>query len=225
MARTIHDLPNEVLTKILRQLDHESLQKARLVSHRWAKAGARGLFHRVYFAPHQDIMDVFNYITSDPAFASGVTELVYDARLFWRCLLDWDVHRDIYRRNWTALDERDYDKDTDTFVKLVGFFGQIRLEDGPGAYDAQAKKSWERYKLLFAQQEAILNNGHDFSSLHCGLQKLPKLKTVSILQAFPRLENRARFDRNLSPWYERTSPSPWRDTLEPTSWSVLARGG
>lgn len=29
-------------------------------------------------------MDVFAYVTSEPAFAVGVTELVYDARMFWK---------------------------------------------------------------------------------------------------------------------------------------------
>ena len=80
----MNHIPNEILSEILQHLESDSLKNARLTCRRWASAGAGKLFKRVYFAPHEEIMDVFTDITSDPTFAASVTELVYDARLFWK---------------------------------------------------------------------------------------------------------------------------------------------
>jgi len=223
MARTIHNLPNEILAKTLHCLDHKSLKKARLVSHRWAKAGAAGLFRRVYFAPHHDIMEVFMSITSEPAFASSVQELVYDGRLFWQYLTDPDAHGDMYRHAVRPTNEKEYDEETDTYVQLAELFGKVvRLEEGPDAYEERATKSCERYEELFEEQEEILDEGLDFDFLCDGLQKLPNLNTVTIIQAYPGQKDIVRFQEKLSPWYERPSLTVWQETLAPTSWSVLA---
>lgn len=223
MARTIHGLPNEILAKTLQHLDHESLKEARLVSHRRAKAGAAGLFRRVYFAAHRDIIEVFNSITSEPAFAIGVQELVYDGRLFWQYLTDPDAHGDMYRHAARPRPKKEYDEETDTYIQLAELFGKVvRLEEGPDAYEKKVVESLERYQELFNEQEEILDEGLDFEFLCDGLQKLPNLNTLTIIQAYPGQKDIIRFQEKLSPWYERPSLSVWQDTLAPTSWSVLA---
>lgn len=223
MARTIHDLPNEVLTKILHHLDQDSLKKTRLVSDRWAKAGAGALFRRVYFAPHHNIMDVFISVTSEPAFASGVKELVYDGRLFWQYLIDPDAHCDMYRHAARPTEEKGYDEESNSFVQLAKLFGKVvRLEEGDDAYEERAMESRERYEELFEEQEEILDDELDYETLCDSLQKLPNLNTITIIQAYPGQKDIIRFQETLSPWYERPSFSIWQDTLAPTSWSVLS---
>ena len=80
---TLWKLPDELLIEVLRCLDTPSLKEARLTCRRWREAGAHSLFHRVYFTPCKAIMEIFGKITSNPAFASNIEELVYDARLYW----------------------------------------------------------------------------------------------------------------------------------------------
>lgn len=96
MTRAIDRIPNEILIQVFLQLDAESLKEARLACSRWAKAGAGLLFRRVCFAPHHKIMEVFANITSEPAFAAGVTELVYDGRIFWEYWTDPEAYRDAF---------------------------------------------------------------------------------------------------------------------------------
>lgn len=92
------ELPDELLVEILTQLDVSSLKKARLTCRRWGVAGARGLFRRVYFAPRKDLMSVFQAITGNPAFAVNITELVYDARMFWSKFLEPSAYSEAYTR-------------------------------------------------------------------------------------------------------------------------------
>ena len=92
------ELPDELLVEILTQLDVSSLKKARLACRRWSIAGARRLFRRVYFAPRKDLMSVFQAITGNPAFAVNITELVYDARMFWSKFLEPSAYSEAYTR-------------------------------------------------------------------------------------------------------------------------------
>ena len=97
---TLWRLPDELLIEILRCLDTPSLKEARLTCRRWRDAGAHGLFHRVYFAPRKDIMDIFGKVTSNPAFASNIKELVYDARLYWGHMTEYGMYARAYERGY-----------------------------------------------------------------------------------------------------------------------------
>lgn len=68
-------------------------------------------------------MEVFISITSEPAFASSVQELVYDGRLFWQYLTDPDAHGDMYRHAVRPTNEKKYDEETDTYVQLAELCG------------------------------------------------------------------------------------------------------
>ena len=87
-------MPVEILQNVLRHLSVVSLKSARLTCKYWAALGARCLFRRVYFAPRQDVIDVFLEITGNAAFASNIEEMVYDARLFWSHLEDPHAYAD-----------------------------------------------------------------------------------------------------------------------------------
>lgn len=75
-------MPVEVLENSLRFLPTRSLKKARLTCKYWGAVGARCLFHRIYFTPRKEVIDLFLKIVGDEAFASNIEELVYDSRLF-----------------------------------------------------------------------------------------------------------------------------------------------
>ena len=88
------------MVDVLRCLDKPSLKNARLTCRRWRGAGAHSLFDRVYFAPRKEIMGIFGEITSNPAFASNIRELVYDARLYWGYMTEYGMYARAYERGY-----------------------------------------------------------------------------------------------------------------------------
>ncbi len=86
LSMDFNRFPVELLEGILRFLPVQSLKNARQTCKHWGAVGARCLFRRVYFAPRQEVIDVFLEITKNEAFTSNIEELVYDAHLFWRRL-------------------------------------------------------------------------------------------------------------------------------------------
>ena len=78
----IQKLPEEILTECLRHLPITVAKIARLVRRQWSDVIARWLFQRVYFRPQTEFMEIFEAITSNPLFALGISELVYDACQF-----------------------------------------------------------------------------------------------------------------------------------------------
>ena len=45
-------------------------------------------------------MDIFGKITSNPAFASNIEELVYDARLYWGHMTEYGMYARAYERGY-----------------------------------------------------------------------------------------------------------------------------
>ena len=130
----IKKIPAEILTECLRLLPIHVAKTARLVCRRWSDTIARWLFQRVYFRPHPGIMVIFEQITSNPLYAAGVTELVYDANMF--------------------------------------------MGDRPCALIKN-----ENSRLLHEQRDT-LDRAIDLQHLIKGLQELPNLKSVRVLQDF-----------------------------------------
>ena len=86
----ICDFPFELLIEIMRELDRDSNNAARLTCRRWGEAGAHCASHRVYYAPRPDRIDIFKSIPENTTFAASFTELIYDARLCHRGVLEGD---------------------------------------------------------------------------------------------------------------------------------------
>ena len=232
MAITMSSLPDEILVEITRHLQTDSLKNARQVCNRWAKAGASRLFRRIYFAPRKDIMEIFKRITSEPAFAVGVTELVYDARLFWRFLAGKRAHRQII-----AIARGEASKDKPESVQESQSASEISSEaicTGmiSSIYDcssfttrAAKERSYNRYAELFEQQNDILDSGTDFLALCHGLNHLLNLKTVTIQSYFDSESDWVCLHDPLPPWYLTWSSNFCRHTLSPASYNdcVMAR--
>lgn len=213
MGRAVNDLPNEILIEILLHLDLKDLKRARLTSTRWAKAGARGLFTRIYFSPHREVMDLFENITSNPAFAAGVTTLVYDARLFWEYYTVEMSYFIAYSAEVKPLME---DED---FVTSMGDFDsqpeELSLDLVSPEYRTGFAASFARYKDFYTEQSEILNTGTDFDLLCQGLKRLPDLLAVTIDDKcgdgdFNELHGSSNFPvRDI-----------WRGMVQPNSWHV-----
>jgi len=229
MACTIHDLPTEILVGVLYQLDSQSLKKARLTSRRWGQAGAGALFHRIYFAPLKETMDLFRIIISEPAFAAGVTELVYDTKLFWEGLTDLHTHTVVHERFDRQCEDVESDEGDDTddedYVDedYVDESSQIEVEEileEAQEHHYAAKLSHQQYTELFARQKEILDNGLDFELLCQGLKKLPGLKTVSILDTPERQFDFIKPCGTFTDWYNEWSSAIWESAFlfPPTSW-------
>ena len=148
----------------LRHLPQDAAKTARLVCHQWSSVIARQLFRRIYFRPHTQIMEVFEAITSNPLFAVGVQELVYDARLF----LAYSSSPGAYMRA--------YDKYFD--------IGMDEHPDENEDYDWYLAESEERHDWLRQEQQRILDQHIDRKILSAGLEQLPNLRTVSVLDQF-----------------------------------------
>ena len=225
MAITISDLPDEILVEITRHLQTDSLKNARQVCNRWAKAGASRLFRRIYFAPQKDIMEIFTRITSEPAFAVGVTELVYDARLFWGFLAGKSAHRQIIAiaRREASNHKPESDQESQSASDIVneaihtGFTSSI-YDCSSFATEAAKERSYNRYVELFEQQNDILDSGTDFLALCHGLKHLLNLKTVTIQGFFDRDSDWAYLHDPLPSWYLTWSSNFFRHTLGPASY-------
>ena len=225
MTYTVDSLPDEILLEITPHLDSRSLKNARQVCNRWAKAGASRLFRRVYFAPQKDIMEIFTKITSEPAFAVGITELVYDARVFWRFLTDSEAHYrkiDNIQRRWE--DELDSDEESRSalifFSEAADGHSPTRDYNPPSFKNIAVKeRSLNRYIELLQQQDSILDSGADFFALCQGLQHLVNLRTVSILDYFGPESDCCYLHDPLPRWYSKWSSRFFRPTFGPTSYN------
>ena len=209
-------VPDELLSEVLRYLPTLSLKAARLTCCRWAHAGARWLFTRIFFRPHRGIMDVFTQITSNPVFARGITEMVYDSRLFREHMMaenlyfpafDQQCRGIVDKRNTgggsvanTRLPDEDVEETEDS-------------NDQPEKIDEQTQRcrfaSLKGYCRLYDEQEQILDDGEAFDVLSVGLLHLNNLKKVSIVGCFESSD---------CPWFATWSRNFWQGVVSPIMW-------
>ena len=229
MAYTISDLPDEILLEIISHVDTHSLKNARQVCRRWAKAGACRLFRRIYFAPQKDMMEIFVRITSEPAFAIGVTELVYDARVFWRFLTGTEEHNKMFAcKHGGKLDGLESEEESRSASEFSGEGADTDFPTPdykrPSLMTMDAReRSHNRYVELFQQQDEILDSGADFLALCQGLQHLANLKTVSIQDSFGPGSDSFYLHDPLPPWYSKWSSRFFRPTFGPASYLECIR--
>lgn len=174
-------------------------------------------------------MDLFRNIISEPAFAAGVTELVYDSTLFWEGMTDLHTHTAVLARFDRQCDDAESDDDDDPddedyvdedYVNKTSQDEVDKTLEGAQDYHRAAELSHQRYTELFAQQKEILDNGFDFQLLCQGLRKLPGLKSVSILDA-PEMHNDfVKPCSTITDWYNEWCLAIWESDsmFPPTAW-------
>ena len=183
----IQKLPEEILTECLRHLPIAVAKIARLVRHQWSDIIARWLFQRVYFRPQTEFMEIFEAITSNPLFALGVSELVYDACQFmpWRPLPE---------------DEQYYEE-------------PIFLGEDVGITELIVAESTKKHLQLQLDQQRIIDEQIDSRILCTGLQNLPNLNQISILETID-IPNTCMND---FPWYSSMAAKLWKNIPHPCS--------
>ena len=178
-------LPDELLSIVLSSLSPGELQISRLVCRRWSYNGARYMFPRLYFRPHTEIMGVFDTIIQNPVFAAGVSEIVYDTRMFLSCLLS----APIYQAAWDAL---------------CGAVMPPKPVDGLEALHA-LHRSHQQYIQLYHDQQRIIDARIDSQMLFDAMKRLPNLKSVQLLDDFePPLRSIAHRETDCM-WYREWS--------------------
>lgn len=209
----ISGLPLELLIDTLRWLDVKSLKEARLTCRRWGEAGAHSLYRRLYFAPREDIMKEFTEITNKPAFAANVTEIVYDARMFWSHSATLPVYKKEFRRKFpTRRPENESsdesDSDTDSWSE--------RVSEGS---HAELTASHQRYIALLQKQTSIIASGQDLISLCAGMKQLPNLERVSLLDEFMKPDySPFLWDDGEFEWYHWRSIKFTEGIAKPARW-------
>ncbi|KAL8826424.1 MAG: hypothetical protein Q9191_003812 [Dirinaria sp. TL-2023a] len=236
---TMDSLPNEILGGILHLLPIYSLKDARLTCKSWRDAGARYLFRRVYFAPRYEVMDVFTNITQNPAFASNIEELVYDARLFWGYMEVPKKYRKALSRNFPKRypfnpkrdrgesdsdeDVEEYDNGNNTVDSHgSGSASTDATNESKASFEEAYRVSISRYSSLLREQNQILNEGKDLALLRTGFKQLRKLKRILILDKFNEPVEYLHFHWDIweFDWYEKWSAELYKGIAQPTPWWV-----
>lgn len=186
----IQKLPEEILTECLRHLPITVAKIARLVRHQWSDVIARWLFQRVYFRPQTEFMEIFEAITSNPLFALGITELVYDARQF---MLLWSLPES--EEDYIYLD---ICPDEDVVV-------------GEAEWPLFVTESRKKHIQLQLDQQRIFDEQSDYRILCAGLQRLPNLIHISILE----IDHRPARCVNEFPWYNSMAAKFWKYVYPP----------
>ena len=191
----IQKLPEEILTECLQHLPITVAKIARLVRHQWSNIISRWLFRRVYFMPQTEFMEIFEAITSNPLFALGISELVYDACQFMPMWSLPESEENYYYE--------DICPDEDVVV-------------GEAEWPLFITESRKKHSQLQLDQQRILDEQSDYRILCAGLQRLPNLIHISILE----IDHRSAKHLNEFPWYSSMaakfrkfvySPAPFYD--------------
>ena len=202
MASPLLGLPDELLQDILLKLQKKDIKTARLTCTRLAGNGAHHLFKRIYFAPRRKVMRDFKSITSNPVFSKSVEELVYDARQF----VAHDFHEGDPSECAFGCTRNP------TPAKRCGW--QAMRFSKSGSKDII--RLGRNYNGLYADQQAILENGNDGQLLREGLHRMPRISTLTLRDDF-----QFNFDYNSSfpcahDWYVRRTSEEFGISVHPS---------
>lgn len=144
-----------------------------------------------------------------------MTELVYDGRLFLKELTDFKCYK-------AAFDTYESDEDIDIAIaeeaamwKLARFGWR---ETGDEDYHECLVDTLVGYTHLFNQQQQIIHEQRDYEALCAGLQCLPNITTVFVLDNFFQCEDWIPVKIDDHPWYHQQSQREIAVPVPPSSW-------
>ena len=187
MAIELLDLPNELLVQILGLLPGIHLKSMRLTCSLLAKIGSQRLFSRLYFAPRNAAMERLQDITADASFASHVTDLIYDARLFVPEVTSFAAHKMIYNEPQLYLSRVGLDRSVyrshaaeqyrDSKHRYNGFHPNLsslcsERDATTERHHEELAESLVQYTGFFDEQQHIFDGGQDLQCLRAGIEKL-----------------------------------------------------
>ena len=223
MSPQLHSLPYELVAEVLSRLPKSDLKSARLTCVRLGRIGAQWLFQRVYFAPRQSAIETFLNVSSNPEFARNVTELVYDGRLFLEELTDYGSYKATYFKDCQLNEDLDFNIVEKAAMGEPARFwlwdtGDEDYEDYHDDYHDNLVDTLVGYTHLFNEQQQIIRDKRDYEALCAGLQNLPNITTVLILDNFFQCEDWIPVKIDDHPWYHEQSQRETAVPIPPSSW-------
>ena len=161
-------------------------------------------------------MKEFTEITNKPAFAANVTEVVYDARMFWSHAATRPAYDKAFFRGFPSRyeenemsDEESDDSDFDDWCQQAG---------DPSSHQ-QLAASHQRYASLLEEQSSIIASGQDLVALCAGMKQLPNVEWISILDDFEHTDySPFLWDSDEWHWYYHRSNKSMEGVAKPARW-------
>lgn len=227
MSPQLHRLSYELVAEVLSWLPKSDLKSARLTCARLGRIGAQWLFQRVYFAPRQSAIETFLNVSSNPEFARNVTELVYDGRLFLKELTDYGSYKAAYFNACQLNEDIDFN-----IVEKAAMGEPPRFwlrdtvdedyedhhDDSHDDYHDNLVDTLVGYTHLFNEQQQIIRDKRDYEALCAGLQNLPNITAVLVLDNFFQCEDWIPVKIDDHPWYHEQSQRETAVPIPPSSW-------
>lgn len=156
-------------------------------------------------------MDIFTTITSNPVFALNITELVYDSRIFRSHISEPELYYKAFKNNFPTGYPNIYEPDMhDKWRSFITSFQMSKYE-----------RSQQRYASLLQIQNTILETKRDFDALCAGLNRLPNLRRISILDHFAWQLDCNRWVRDDHAWYHYWSMHGFEGIAPPSTWTAV----
>ena len=204
-------LPNELVVAIMESLGRHDLKSTRLVCKTWCSYASRFLFDKIYIAPNETDLEVFDAITQDPILSKCVRQLVYDGSEFMPGLTSGSYVRDLWTQTATmfgtrslipdSIDSQIKDWTSDVARQEFSLKDAVAIKDwtydvarrGLSLEDSVAK--WRNHSLIncgyrkyrehSVYQQKALQSGDFVESLVQGLSRLGCLESVTLEGGWP----------------------------------------
>ena len=160
-------------------------------------------------------MREFEEITNKPAFAANVTEVVYDARMFWSHAATRPAYDKAFFYGFPSRYEENELSDEETDGS--DFDEWCRRGGGPSSHELAA--SHQRYASLLKEQTSIIASGQDLIALCAGIKQLPNVEWISILDKFTSTDySPFLWDYDEWDWYHHRSNKSMEGIAKPARW-------
>ena len=184
-------LPNELVLEILQSSDRTDLKSARLVCKNWYLCASRFLFDKIYIAPNEIDIQVFEAITQHPILGKCVRHLVYDASVFASDISKESYLVDFFQQMLLVkkMGEASPDNTDPQIVDLINHYIRSSTELVWHWQDPKIAKwkdhsffhpGYQAYQEHSVYQRRALQSGSFLQTLVLGLSRLSCLESVSL---------------------------------------------
>ena len=179
--RSLSNLPNEMLSMILKLLEKDQLKSVRCTCKLFETMVSPLLFDKIYISPHQKNLDVFRQITEHSDLCRYPRELVYDIQKFKANIDPGEYYKELCNqirysfRNQSRSSFHHADKDIEGLVRMTC---GIPREDADYSTCRVVKRGLEIYREKVEEEDHYNNSGQLLACLCVGLMKLPYVHKV-----------------------------------------------
>lgn len=169
-------------------------------------------------------MDIFSNITDNPAFAANITEMVYDARMYWSHMKEKSVYAMAFRRGFPEPYPENDISDDDVVEAQEAYENSHPSQSKPGN-SVKLRRSRRRYASVLQEQISIIENELDGDTLCKGLARLPNLTRISVLDRFIDPLDYDDYLWKDFDWYHEWSAKRFEGINPPSRWSEADYNG